>query len=132
MQDRTVCSSCYNRHRRKNNKNTLIQNQQPKIVLDKNNKNNVNNPSLSTFESHAYVVKGPRNVGKISYTLKMLEKIGNQRPIQMITRSPKQHPSYKTSKLFKLINKYKRSGVKFDDMLEARNSSGIDEFFTKG
>ena len=62
LKDRTVCKSCLNRYRRKNNNNTLIQNQQPKI--DKINNNNDNNPNVSTYENHAYVVIGPGNVGK--------------------------------------------------------------------
>ena len=86
LKDRTVCRSCYNKNRRKNNNNTKIQNQQPK--LDKVNNNNDNNPKVSTSENHAYVVIGPRNVANTYYVLKMLEKIGNQRPIHIITRSP--------------------------------------------
>ena len=64
--------------------------------------------------------------------LKILEKIGNQRPIHIITRSPNQYPNYKTSTDIKPINKYKGSVVIFDDMLWAKNSSQIDEFFTRG
>ena len=66
--------------------------------------------------------------------LKILEKIGNQRPILVITRSPNQYPNkqYKTSNEIKPINKYKGSVVIFDDMLEAQRSSEIDEIFTKG
>ena len=64
--------------------------------------------------------------------LKILEKIGNQRPIQIITRSPNQDPNYKTSKEIKPLNKYKGSVVIFDDMLGAKNSSQLDEFFTRG
>ena len=64
--------------------------------------------------------------------LKILEKLGNQRPIQIITRSPNQCPNYKTSNEIKPINKYKGSIVIFDDMLGARNCSQIDEFFTTG
>ena len=64
--------------------------------------------------------------------LKVLEKIGCQRPIHIITRSPNQYPNYKTSNEIKPINKYKGSVVIFDDMLGAKNSSQIDEFFTRG
>ena len=49
---------------------------------------------------------GPTNLGKTYYMLRMLAKIGNQRPIHIITRSPKQYPNYKTSNEFKLINKH--------------------------
>ena len=66
------------------------------------------------------------------YMHKVLEKIGNKRPILKLTRSPNQYPNYKTTNELKPINKYKGSVVIFDDMLGARNSSQIDEFFTKG
>ena len=97
-------------------------NQQPKI-----NNNKDNNPNVSTYENHADVVVGPRNVGKIYYMLRMLEKISDQRPIHIITRSPKQYPNCKTSNEIKPIKNYKGSVVVFDDMLGARNSSQIDE-----
>ena len=54
----------------------------------------VNNKiNISAYENHAYVVIGPRNVGKTYYMLKMLERIGNQRPIHIITRSPNHYPN---------------------------------------
>ena len=129
--DRTVCKSCYNKSKRKNNINTLPQNknntsyQQPNIE-------NVNNKNFSTYENQANVIIGPRNVGKTYYMLKVLEKLGNKKPIHIITRSPNQYPNYKTSTDIKPINKYKGSVVIFDDMLGAKNSSQIDEFFTRG
>ena len=64
--------------------------------------------------------------------LKKLEKISKQRPIHIITRSSNQYPNYKTSNEIKPINNYKGSVVIFDDMLGARNSSQIDEFFARG
>ena len=98
-----------------------------------NNVNNKNtNTIVSTYEIHRHVVIGPSNVGKTYYMLKILEKICNKRPIEIITRSPNQYLIYKTSNEFKPINKYKRSVVIFDDMLGARNSSQMDEFFTRG
>ena len=64
--------------------------------------------------------------------LKVLEKIGNKRPIHMITRSPNQYPKYKTSNEIKPISKDEGSVVIFDNMLGAKNKSQIDEFFTRG
>ena len=128
--DRTVCKTCYNKNKRKNNINTLPQNknntsyQQPDFE-------NVNN-KVSKFENHRHVIIGPSKVGKTFYMLKVLEKIGNKGPIHTITRSPNQYPNYKTNNEIKPINKYKGSIVIFDDMLGARNSSQIDEFFTRG
>ena len=88
--------------------------------------------NVSTYENRANVIIGPRNVGKTFYMLKILEKIDNKRPIHIITRSTNQNPNYKTSTDIKPINKYKGSVVIFDDMLWAKNSSQIDEFFTRG
>ena len=128
--DRTVCKTCYNKNKRKNKINTLPPNknstsyQQPKIE-------NVNK-NVSTCENHRHVIIGPSNVGKTFYMLKVLEKIGNQRPIHIITRSPNQYHKYKTSNEIKPLNIYKGSVVIFDDMLGAQNSSQIDEFFTRG
>ena len=62
----------------------------------------------------------------------MFEKKGSQRPIHMITRSPNQYPNYETSNKTKPINKYKGSVVIFDHMLGPRNSSQIEEFYTRG
>ena len=134
--DRTVCKSCYNINKRKNNNIILTPNKNIENVNNKkkqkNNNNKDNNPNLSSYENRANVVIGPRNVGKTFYMLKVLEKIGNKRPIHIITRSPNQYPNYKTSTDIKSINKYKGSVVIFDDMLGAKNSSQIDEFFTRG
>ena len=131
LKHRTICKKCHNEIRRKNNNNTITENEidttpkQPKI--DKIINNNV-----STFENRANVNIGPRNVGKTYYMLKVLEKIGNKRPIHIITRSPNQYPNHKTSNEIKPIKKYKGSVVIFDDMVGAKNSSQIDEFFTRG
>ena len=131
LKHRTFCKQCHNENRRKNNSNTITENeiattpQQPKI--DK-----INNNKVSTYENRANVVIGPRNVGKTYYMLKVLEKTGNKRPIHIIIRSPNQYPSYKTNTEIKPINKYKGSVVIFDDMLGAKNSSQIDEFFARG
>ena len=64
--------------------------------------------------------------------LKILKKIGNQRPIQIETRSLNHYPRYKTSNEVNPIKKYKGSVVIFDDILGARNSSQIDVFYTRG
>ena len=64
--------------------------------------------------------------------LKILEKISNKRPVHIITRSPNQYPNYKTTNEIRPIDKHKVSVVIFDDMLGARNSSQIDEIFTRG
>ena len=93
-----------------------IDNVNNKIILPEKQKHN-NNPKVSTYENHRHVVIGPSSVSKTYYMLKILEKIGNIRPIHIITRSPNQYPNYKTSNEIKPINKYKGSVVIFDDML---------------
>ena len=123
LKHRTICKKCYNKNRRKNI-NTLPPN------IENVNSNNNNNDIVSKFENHRHVIIGPSNVGKTYYLLKVLEKIGGQRPIHILTRSSNQYPNYKTSNEIKPINKYKGSVVIFDDMLGAKNSSQIDEFFT--
>ena len=130
LKHKTVCRSCYNKIRRKNIKveKEIHTTPQQQKIDNVNIKNNI----VSKFENHRHVVIGPSNVGKTYYMLKVLEKIGNNRPIHIITRSPNQYPNYKTSTEIKPINKYKGSVVVFDDMLGARNSSQIDEFFTRG
>ena len=127
--DRNICKNCYNINRKKynsNEKKRKFDNSVNKIKID-------NGYSIvSKFENHAYVVIGPRNLGKTFYMLKVLEKIGNKRPIHIITRFPNQYPNFKTSTEIKPKNKYKGSVVIFDDMLGAKNSSLIDEVFTRG
>ena len=105
---------------------TLTKKQKLKINDNKNN-----NPNVSTYENHAKVVIGPRNVRKTNYMLKVLEKIGNKRPFHIITRFPNQYANYRTSTEIKPTNKYRGSFVIFDNMLGARNSSQTDEFFTR-
>ena len=127
--DRNICKICYNINRKKYN------NKEKKRKTDDsvNKIDNVNNKINDlTLENHRHVIIGPSNVGKTYYMLKRLEKMDNKRPIHIITRSPNQYPNYKTSTDIKPINKYKGSIVIFDDMLGARNSSQIDEFFTRG
>ena len=125
--DRTVCKNCYNKNKRKNNIDTLPKNVNKKVSDFENV-----NKKVSDFENHRHVIIGPSNVGKTYYMLKVLEKIDNKRPIHIITRSPNQYPNHKTNTDIKPINKYKGSVVIFDDMLGAKNSSQIDEFFTRG
>ena len=128
--DRTICKTCYNINKRKNKINTLPPNKNNTSYQQPNIENVYNN--VSTYENHLQVIIGPSNVGKTYYMLKVLEKIGNQRPIHIITRSPNQYPNFKTTNEIKPINKYIGSIIIFDDMLAAKNSSQIDEFFTRG
>ena len=113
----------------KKNNSTSIQNQQPKI---NNNNDKDNNTIVSTYENHRNVVIGPSKVVKTYFMLKVLEKVGNKRPVHMITKSLNQYTNYKTSININPIDQNQGSVVIFDDMLVARNSSQKDEFFTRG
>ena len=129
--DRNICKNYYNMNRKKyNNKEKKRKFDDSVNKIEKPKIDKINN--VSTYENRANVIIGPRNVGKTFYMLKILEKIDNKRPIHIIARSPNQYPNYKTSTDIKPINKYKGSVVIFDDMLWAKNSSQIDEFFTRG
>ena len=133
--DRKICKNCYNINRKKHNnkeKKPQIDNINNKIILPEKQKHNNNIPNISTNENHRHVAIGRSNTGKTYHMLKILEKIWNKVPIHMITRTPNQYPNYKTSTDIKPINKYKGSVVVFDDMLGARNSSQIDEYFRRG
>ena len=132
--DRNICKNCYNINRKKYNKNEKKRKYDDSV-------NNIEKPKIDNvnikiivpkYENRANVVIGPRNVGKTYYMLKILEKIGNKRPIHLITGSPNHYPNYKTSTEIKPIIKYKGSVVVSDDMLGARRSSQIDDFFTRG
>ena len=130
--DRNICKKCYNINRKKYTINEKKRKTDDSMKnIEKTKIDNVNN-NVSTYENHRHVIIGPSNVGKTYYMLKILEKIENKRPIHIITRSPNQYPNYKTSNEIKPINKYKGSVTIFDDMLGAKNSSQIDEFFTRG
>ena len=132
--NRNICKNCYNINRKKyNNKEKKRKVDDSVNKIEKPKIDNINiKINVPKYENHRHVVIGPSNVGKTYYMLKMLEKIGNKRPIHIITRSPNQYPNYKTSTEIKPINKYKELVVVFDDMLGAKNSSQIDEFFTRG
>ena len=83
--DRTVCKFCYNKNKRKNS-NDSLRTKKINTSYQQPNVENVNN-KVSTYENHRHVIIGPSNVGKTFYMLEILEKMDNQRPIHIITRS---------------------------------------------
>ena len=129
--DRIICKNCYNINRKKTINEKKRKTNDSVNNIEKPKIDNVNN-NISTYENHRHVFIGPSNVGKTFYMQKVLEKIDNQRPILIVTRSPNQNPNYKTNTEIKTINKYKGSVVIFGDMLGAKNGSQIDELFTRG
>ena len=98
--------------------------------IEKPKIDNVNNKGIvPKHENHAYVVIGPRNVGKIYYMLKVLEKICDKRPIHIITRSPNQYPKYHnnisfiTTKKMVIKTNLLEDYVNFVDNTKKRNKS---------
>ena len=89
--DRNICKNCYNKSRKNYNDNENKRKTEDSMNSIKKPKiDNINNNVL-TYENHRQVAIGPSNVGKTFYMLKILEKIGNKRPIHIITRSPNQY-----------------------------------------
>ena len=93
--DRNICKNCYNKNRKIYNNNEKKRKYDDSMInIEKPQIDNVNNKiNVPTHENHAYVVICPRNVGNTFYMLKVLEKIGNKRPIHSKTRSPNQYPN---------------------------------------
>ena len=128
--DRTVCESCYNKKKRKNTNDTLIQNkttvsyQQPKIQNGNNNKNN------------RTILIGPSSSGQTSLMLKIFSRIPT-REIYIITKSPPEQ--YFNSKIkikgiteeIKPISEYESAIIVFDDILDSSNSRLVDQYFTR-
>ena len=121
LKDRTVCKSCYNRNRRKN--------QQPKSDVKKKTKvvdslNNNNNNRTLIIESS--------NCGKIYPMNRILFQ--KQERIFIITKSLNQYSNIKaqTSGEIQPLEQYDISTVVFDDMFLSKQGSNIDLFFTRG
>ena len=134
LKDRTVCKSCYNKNRRKN--------QQPKSD-DKKRKvvNSVNNTIInkkktklddSVNNNYRTLIIGFSNGGKTYLMNHILHQ--KQEPIFIITKSLNQYPNIKaqTSDEIQPLNEYENSVVVFDDMLLSKQESNIDLFFTRG
>ena len=123
---RTICKNCYSKNKRKNNDNTLTQNQQPKI--DKVISNNINR----------ILLVGPNFLGKTYLMLKSLSRIPPYRDNFIITKSPPE--LYSSSKIkikeigeeIKPLSEYKNAIIVFDDLLGTSNSKNKDQFFTEG
>ena len=115
--DRTVCKSCYNINKRKNNNIILPQIKILKTLTIKRNKKIIITKITTLIFHHMKIelmlLSDPETLVKRFICLKYLKKIGDQRPIHIITRSPNQYPNYKTSNEIMPINKYKGSIVFF-------------------
>ena len=114
---RTVCRTCYNKKKRKNNKITSYH--QPKIenVSNNNNKNRT-------------LILGFSNCGKTYLMNHILFK--KHEPILIISKSLNQYPNIKdqTSDENQSLENYENSVV-VDDMLLSKQETNIDPFFTR-
>ena len=122
LKDRTVCKSCYNKNRRKNDdkkKTKLVNSVKNKKKVD----DSVNNRTL---------IIGFSNCGKTYLMNHILFQ--KQEPIFIITKSLNQYPKIKaqTSDEIQPLENYENSTVVFDDMLLSKQESNIDLFFTRG
>ena len=104
----------------KNNNNTFIQSQQPKIDNVKNKNNNRTlDPGLS-------------NGGQRFLLNHILHQ--KQDPLFIITESLNQNPNIKaqTSDEIQQLESYENSIVVFDDTLQSKRENNIDLFLTRG
>ena len=116
---KTVCKICYDEERIKNNNNTLIKTQQPKI-------SNVN-----TNNNNRTLIIGFYNCGK-TYLMNYI-LLQKQETIYIISKSLNQYPHIKaqTSDGIQPLEIYENSTVGFD-MLLSKQACNIDVFFRKG
>ena len=131
MKDRTVCKSCYNKNRRKNNNNTLTQNQQPKSDIKNTNINKKKTKVVDSVNNRTLII-GFSNCGETYLMNHILHQ--KQEPIFIITKSLNQYPNIKaqSSDEIQQLNEYENSVVVFDDMLQSKQESHIDLFFARG
>ena len=145
LNDRTVCRNCYNTNRRKNNKITLIQTEQPKSDNDKKQRKVVNSVDKTNnnkkkrevvdyvnINNNRTLIIGFSICGK-TYLMSLI-LFRKQEPIFIITKSLNQYPNIKaqTSVEIQPLNEYENSFVVFDDMLLSKQESKIDLLFTRG
>ena len=115
--DRTICKNFYDKKKRKNNDNTLIQNQQRR-----NDNVNTNNSTRSQL------LVGPSLSSKNYLMLKILSRIPTDRDIYIIPKSPnEQHSNSKiknkeTSDEIKPLNDYGNAIIVSDDIPGTSNS----------
>ena len=105
------------KRKKNNNNNSLIQNQQPKIDKDNDNRT---------------LILGVSNCGKTYLTNYIV--LPEPEPNFIITKSLNQYPNIKaqTSDKTQQLESYGNCSVVFDDMLLSKQESNIDLFFKRG
>ena len=135
MKDRTVCRSCYNKNRRKNQQPKSDDEKKRKVVNSVNNTNK-NKKKVNVVDSvnnnNRILIIGFSNCGKTYLMNHILQQ--KQEPIFIITKSLNQYPNIKaqTSDEIESLENYENSTVVFDDMLLSKQESNVDLFFTRG
>ena len=119
LKDRTNCKSCCNIQRKKNNDNTFLQNQQPKIDNVNTNNNNI-----------TLIIK-LLNCGE-TYLMDCI-LLQKREPIFVMTKSLNQYPNVKaqTSDKSQQLANYENNAVVFEDMLYTKRASNNDLFLTR-
>ena len=121
LKGRTVRKSCCNTKIRRNDNNTLVQNQQPKID-ETNNKNN-----------NRTLIYGFSFCGKFFLMNHVLHQ--KRDPFLIIIKSLSQYPNINaqtSDEIQHLEKSEKNSTIVFGDMLLSKQESNIDLFFTQG
>ena len=123
--NRTVRKDFRNIKKRKDNNNTLIQNQQPKIY------------KVNTSTNNRRLLIEPSFSSKTLFMLKILSRIPD-RDVYKITKSPpEQHSNSKLKtkerrEEIKPLNEYEKAIIVFDDVLWSSSSRYIDHFLISG
>ena len=121
--DRTVCKSCYNGKKRKNNKSSLIQNE----ITASHQQSKIDNVKIN----RTFIIGFP-NCGKNYLTTYIL--LRKQDPIFINTKPLNQYPNIKAqiSDEIQQLEKIENNAVVFDDILLSKQASNIDVFSTRG
>ena len=119
--DETVCRSCYNKNKRKNKNNTLIQ--QPKSENGNNN--------------NRTLLVSPSFSGKTYLMLRLFSRIPDRDVYIIIKSHPEQYSNSKNKikeirDEIKASKEYGKIITVFDDILGSSNTRFIDQFSIRG
>ena len=130
LKDRTFRKSCYNENKRRNNINTLIQNQHPKT--DNINEDDKKKKKFVDSVKNRTLTIEVSNCGKTYLMNHILYQ--KQEPIFIITKSLNHYLNInaQTSDEIEPLENFENTSLVFDDMLLSKQESNIDRLFTRG
>ena len=133
LKAKPVHKRCYNKNRRKNKNNTLIQS------LQSNSDNNYDNnkkirrvvDSMNNNNNRTLTI-GISNCGK-TYVMNHI-LLTKQEQVFIITKSSTQYPQInsQTSDETQPLENFENSIVVSDDIIQSKQETNIDKFFTRG